>query len=106
MKSAKLVSAVAALTLTGAVLGGCACTGALDREQIGSFRPGVTSREDVVAALGAPDSVSRYGDGTTLLQWLDLQAGLIAYRSGHLAILFNDKTGKMVRITHHADTAF
>lgn len=96
----RVAAMLGAALLASATLSGCV-TNRLSSEQIAQFQPGVSTRSDVVARLGEPDSVSTYSDGTILLQWLSL--GVLAGGAGHVAILFEEKSGKMIRVTHQTE---
>lgn len=62
------------------------------------LRPGVTTIDEAIAALGPPKSRSRAGTGV-LLQWMETNVGYGSANGAHVAILF-DANGKMVKITH------
>jgi hypothetical protein len=61
------MKAIAALILCVFVTG-CSSTGVeVKPEQTADFRPGVTTRQDVLARLGPPTGQSTNSDGTTVL---------------------------------------
>ena len=64
------------LTLAvAAVMGGCAAGGVkVSEDQIASFRPGQTTKAQVLAALGQPTMQTRLGDGTSMLIYSHYEA--------------------------------
>jgi hypothetical protein len=66
-----------------------------------SLRPGVTTRDEAIALLGGPNSISAMPGGSTLVQWLYLAATPYASESRHVSILFGPDN-RMIRIEHQS----
>lgn len=59
---------VVLIVLLAATLAGCMSTGVkVDPDQAAAFRPGVTTKQEVVSRLGAPTVQSTLPDGTSIL---------------------------------------
>lgn len=57
------------------MLAGCVSTGTRVTEaQANQFKQGVTTRAEVIAALGQPDTQSRLADGGTVITYLHISA--------------------------------
>lgn len=62
-------------TLAAFILAGCAATGVkISEEALASLKPQQTTVDQALAALGAPTSRIRLGDGTTMLQYTYAEA--------------------------------
>lgn len=73
MKTRKIIKAlpvVAALALAGCMSSGTQVT----EQQASQFKAGVTSREQVMAALGAPNATSIAADGTRIDVYMHVHA--------------------------------
>ena len=87
-------------------LAGCMTSGVkFTMAEVESLQPGVTTKDEAIALLGKPTSRSTMADGSELLQWMYSEAIYIAAESRHVAILFG-RDGRMLRITHQAETKF
>jgi hypothetical protein len=87
-----------------ALIAGCATVGnKFDVKQVDSFQPGLTTKEDAIAKLGKPRSVSTRADGSQIVQWIYAQGTALGVGSGaHVAIIF-DNEGKMIRVSHRSE---
>lgn len=85
------------------VLGGCVTRGTkFDMAVVDSFQANVTTKDEAIAKLGKPRSVANYSNGTTLLQWMFVEASPIHGKGAHASILF-DQDGKMIRVTNRTE---
>jgi len=63
------------VALASLALAGCVSTGTrVTVAQANQFKEGVTTRAEVVAALGQPDSQSRLADGATAITYVHISA--------------------------------
>jgi hypothetical protein len=85
---------IIAVLLFAATLSACATHGAkFDSAKVDTFQPGITTVEEVTAALGKPYSTNDMGKNGKLLQWIYTGIG----GSSHVAILFRPD-GTMERV--------
>lgn len=93
----KTAIALAILTLS---LAGCMTMGRpFDPNTVRQFKPGVTTRQDAITALGPPSAESDAGRDQTLLQWQYIHGTMFGGSGAHAAILFGSD-GKMVNLSH------
>lgn len=58
-----------------ALLAGCVSTGVqVKDEQLSSFKPGQTTKQDVISALGQPTTQTRNADGTSTVVYMYLES--------------------------------
>lgn len=85
---------IIAVLLFAATLSACATHGTkFDSAKVDTFQPGITTVEEVTAALGKPYSTNDMGKNGKLLQWIYTGIG----GSSHVAILFRPD-GTMERV--------
>ena len=90
MKKALLIATLLALT-------GCMTVGTqFDSSKVDELKPGM-AYEEVVTALGKPNSTEYAEDGRRAVTWNYVSNKIGSDRMGYVAILF-DKDGKMIRI--------
>jgi hypothetical protein len=71
-----------------------------DANAVNELQPGVSTKEDAIAKLGKPSSVTTKADGTQLLQWQYVYGTAIGTGGGaHAAIIFGPD-GRMIRVHH------
>lgn len=83
--------------LVALLLTGCATAPqppAADPHRFTELVPGTSTKEEAIAKLGAPNSVSDMR-GQTLVQWIDVTSGSPI----HVAIIFG-ADGRMVKVQH------
>ena len=99
MRSRGLIVAIAIF------VAGCTTTAGtkFDMAIIDSFQPQVTTKDDAVAKLGKPASLTNQPDGGTTLVWGWKEVGVSGGTAARVAILFN-QDGKMVRIVGKSET--
>lgn len=89
-----------ALVICCLLLSACATSGnKFEMSEVDSMQSGVTTIQEAQARLGKPTSVSNMANGSTLLQWMFIEASAFHSTGRHVAVLF-DSNGKMIRITH------
>lgn len=89
MNKSILIYALIAFIVTG-----CATHGTkFDSAKVDTFQPGITTVEEVTAALGKPYSTNDMGKNGKLLQWIYTGMG----GSSHVGILFRPD-GTMERV--------
>lgn len=94
----KLVAIASLVMLTA-----CATRGTkFEMADVDAMQPGVTTKEEAIAKLGKPKAVSTKPDGTTVLQWMYIEASPLHGKGNHAVIIF-DKDGKMVRLAHKSE---
>lgn len=94
----RLVSALAAATISGVVLGGCVSMGTnYDPALIDQIAPG-TPVADVIARLGEPNSRTTLPNGQTQLMWLHSRGTAWGAADARSAALLFDADGKFVRV--------
>ena len=85
---------IIAVLLFAATLSACATHGTkFDSAKVDTFQPGITTVEEVTAALGKPYSTNDMGKNGKLLQWIYTGIG----GSSHVGILFRPD-GTMERV--------
>lgn len=85
---------IIAVLLFAATLSACATHGTkFDSAKVDTFQPGITTVEEVTAALGKPYSTNDMGKNGKLLQWIYTGMG----GSSHVGILFRPD-GTMERV--------
>ena len=96
MKKLMIVAAIFALTA-------CVTRGQkFEMSDVDAMQPGVTTKEEAIAKLGKPKAVSNKPDGTTVLQWMFIEASPLHGKGNHAVITF-DKDGKMIRVAHKSE---
>lgn len=94
----KLMMIAVMLALTACVTRGQK----FEMSDVDAMQPGVTTKEEAIGKLGKPKAVSNRPDGSTLLQWMFIEASPLHGKGSHAAILF-DKDGKMIRVSHKSE---
>jgi ABC-type Fe3+-siderophore transport system permease subunit len=92
MKTVILI-AIISLTLSGCITSNTSKVPVADPHRYGELTPGSSTKYDATAALGSPNSITHFPNGSALLQWLDVYAATPI----DVAILFGPD-GKMIRI--------
>ena len=77
-------------------LGGCG-ESAMIQQTASRFAPGVTTRADAVAALGAPSSIYEAANGDTTLSWARDGGVFDSSETRQLALVFGPD-GKLIRV--------
>lgn len=71
-----------------------------DAGRVSQLQPGISTRADAERLLGPSSAQSRSADGSTILQWIDVQGGILNQaHAAHVAIVFNPD-GTMNRVAH------
>jgi hypothetical protein len=90
-------SFVAAI-VAAALLAGCATQSAvpqIDPHRYTELTPGTSTKDEAIARLGTPQSISAMPAGASLLQWIDNYSAAPI----HVAIMFG-ADGRMIRVEH------
>nr|WP_312991065.1 hypothetical protein [Brevundimonas diminuta] len=94
----RLISFLAAVTISGVVLGGCVSTGTnYDPALIDQIAHG-TPVADVIARLGQPNSRTTLPNGQTQLMWLHATGTAWGSADARSAVLLFDADGNFVRV--------
>ncbi|XIH30711.1 hypothetical protein C1N72_22995 (plasmid) [Pantoea ananatis] len=96
------INLMRALFVTGLVFALAACSSSVGRNvdtaTVQKIRPGLTTRADLIAMFGPPDTESPYPNGQQLLMWKYSKARALATSAGE-TLTVQTKNGKVFNYT-------